>query len=171
MINIADPAFTIVEDDATGPEITALIALHVADARSGTPTQSAYALDIEKLRGPDITLWSLWERQTLLGCAALKDLGAGEGELKSMRTHPDHLRRGVAAALLGHLIPQAKLRGWHRLNLETGTGAGFAPAHALYRRFGFVDCGPYADYFESPHNRFMTLALDMRVDMQGDMRA
>ena len=79
-----------------------------------------------------------------------------------MRTHPNHLRRGVAAALLSHIITQAKARQWHRLNLETGTSPSFAPAHALYRRFGFVDCGPYADYIESPHNHFMMLALDAR---------
>lgn len=162
MINPAGPDFTIVEDDATGPEITALIGLHVAAAHAGTPPLYAFALGIEALRAPDITLWSLWDGAVLLGCAALKDLGAGEGEVKSMRTHPDHLRRGVAARLLDHVIAEAKARRWHRLNLETGTSPSFAPAHALYRRFGFVDCGPYADYIESPHNHFMTLALDAR---------
>lgn len=151
--------FTIVRDDATGPEITALIALHVTAAHAGTPSQYAYALGIEALRAPDITIFTLWEGQALLGCAALKDLGGGEGEVKSMRTDPAHLRRGVAARLLGHLIDQARGRGWHRLNLETGTVPSFDPAYALYRRFGFTDCGPYADYVESPHNRFMTLAL------------
>ena len=164
MIKPAGPDFTIIEDDATGPEISALIELHVAAAHAGTPPLYAFALGIEALRAPDITLWSLWGSLSggaaLLGCAALKDLGAGEGEVKSMRTHPDHLRRGVAAALLSHLIIQAKARRWHRLNLETGTSPSFAPAHALYRRFGFVDCGPYADYIESPHNHFMMLALD-----------
>ncbi len=152
--------FTIVRDDATGPEITALIALHTAAARAGTPSQYAYALGIEALRAPDITLFTLWEGQSLLGCAALKDLGGGEGEVKSMRTDPAHLRRGVAARLLAHLIEEARGRGWHRLNLETGTVSSFDPAHALYRRFGFVGRGPYADYVESDHNCFMTLALD-----------
>lgn len=151
--------FTIVRDDATGPEITALIALHVAAAHAGTPLQHAYALGVEALRSPGITLWSLWEGQALLGCVALKDLGDGMGEVKSMRTDPAHLRRGIAARLLAHLIDEARRRGWHRLNLETGTVPSFDPAHALYRRFGFVDCGPYADYVESEHNCFMTLAL------------
>lgn len=153
-------SFTIIQDDATGPEIAALIALHVTAAHAQTPPEHAYALGLEALRAPEITLWSLWDGAVLLGCAALKDLGEGQGEVKSMRTDPAHLRRGVAGLLLGHLIGQARARGWHRLNLETGTNASFIPAHALYRRFGFVDCGPYADYVESPHNRYMTLALE-----------
>ena len=162
MINPAGPDFTIVEDDATGPEITALIGLHLAAVQADTAAEFRFALGLDALRAPDVTLWSLWDGAALLGCAALKDLGAGEGEVKSMRTHPDHLRRGVAARLLDHVIAEAKARRWHRLNLETGTSPSFAPAHALYRRFGFVDCGPYADYIESPHNHFMTLALDAR---------
>lgn len=149
----------IVEDDLSSDATRALIALHVRAAHANTPSQHAYALGVEALRQPGITLWSLWEADALLGCAALKDLGDGEGEVKSMRTAPGHLRRGVAAALLDHLIDTATRRGWRRLNLETGTDASFDAAHRLYRRFGFVDCAPYADYAPSPHNRFMTRAL------------
>ncbi len=155
-----DRDFRIVQDDATGPEITALVALHVAAAHAGTPTQHAFALGIEALRAPAITLWSLWDGLALAGCAALKDLGEGQGEVKSMRTHPDHLRRGVAKMLLAHIIDQARARGLRRLYLETGTSPSFLPAQALYRRFGFTDCAPYADYVASPHNRFMMLVLD-----------
>lgn len=151
--------FSIRQDDATGPEIKALIALHLAAAQADTAAAFRYALGLEALRAPDVTLWSLWEGSALLGCAALKDLGGDDGEVKSMRTDPAHLRRGVAARLLGHVIAEARARGWHRLNLETGTTASYSPAHALYRRFGFVDCNPYADYVDSPHNRFMTLAI------------
>ncbi|MBY0519582.1 MAG: GNAT family N-acetyltransferase [Sphingomonas sp.] len=155
----APTRFRIIEDDATGPEITALIALHLADLASDSAAEYQFALGLEALRSPGITLWSAWDGAHLAGCAALKDLGDGEGEVKSMRTHPAHLRRGVAGLLLDHLIAQARARGWHRLNLETGTSPAFAPAHALYHRFGFVDCPAFADYTESPHNRFMTLAL------------
>lgn len=168
IVLIAPPAsFTIIQDDVTGPEITALIALHLAAVDDGTAAEYRFALGVEALRGPEITLWSLWEGAALLGCAALKDIGQGQGEVKSMRTHPAHLRRGVAGRLLGHLIVQARARGWHRLNLETGTNASFFPAHGLYRRFGFVDCGPYADYVESPHNQYMTLALESDAVDQG----
>ncbi|WP_374147247.1 GNAT family N-acetyltransferase [Sphingomonas sp. 28-63-12] len=124
-----------------------------------TPAQHAFALGIAALRAPDINLWSLWEGPALLGCVALKSFGDGTGEVKSMRTDPAHLRRGVAARLLDHVIAVARARGWRSLNLETGTDPSFAPAWALYRRFGFVDCPPYGDYAESDHNRYMTLAL------------
>lgn len=155
--------FAIVRDDAIGAEMAALIELHLADVGADTAAEYRFALDLEALRAPDISLWGLWQGPTLIGCAALKDLGNGEGEVKSMRTHPDHLRKGTAARLLSHLIGDATARGWSRLNLETGTSALFVPAHALYHRFGFVDCGPYADYTESPHNRFMTLALPRKA--------
>lgn len=149
----------IVEDDATGPEIRDLIAHHLATVDAGTDAEFRFALGLKALRAADITLWSLWEGQALLGCGALRDLGAGAGEVKSMRTQPGHLRRGVAAALLTHMIAVARARGWHRLLLETGTSAGFGPAHRLYARFGFVDCAAFGDYRESPHNRFMALDL------------
>lgn len=149
----------IVEDDATGREIRDLIAFHLATVDTDTAPEYRFALGLEALRAPDITLWSLWEGAALLGCGALRDLGAGAGEVKSMRTHPDQLRRGVAATLLAHMIAAARARGWHRLLLETGTSAAFGPAHGLYRRFGFVDCAAFADYRESPHNRFMALDL------------
>lgn len=156
-------AWQIVEDDATGPEISALIGLHLAAVAADTAAEYRFALGLEALRASDVTLWSLWEGGALLGCAALKRLADDHGEVKSMRTHPDHLRRGVAAALLGHAIAIARERGWHRLSLETGTSAAFVPAHALYRRFGFEDCQPFADYVASPHNRFMTLALSLEI--------
>lgn len=142
----------------------ALIGLHLGAVQADTAAEFRFALGLEALRMPAVTLWGLWEGRALLGCAALKDLGGAEGELKSMRTHPAHLRRGVAAMLLRHVIAIARARGWRRVKLETGTAASFDAAHALYRRFGFVDCGPYADYPESAHNRYMTLDLaDQRV--------
>lgn len=149
----------IVEDDVTGPEIIALITLHLADVAADTAAEYRFALGLDALRARDMTLWTLWEGQALLGCAALRALGQGEGEVKSMRTDPAHLRRGVAGRLLSHLIDEACARGWSRLLLETGTSAAFAPARALYRRFGFVDCGPFADYRASEHNQFFARPL------------
>lgn len=149
----------ITVDDVSSPEIAELIAYHVRTAHAETPVENAFALGLEALRHPDIMLWTLWEGAVLLGCAALKDLGHGVGELKSMRTAPAHLRRGVAAALLSHIIGAARDRGFARINMETGTSASFAPARALYHRFGFAECGPYGDYPESAHNRYMTLNL------------
>ncbi len=107
-----------------------------------------------------MTFWSAWEGDEILGMGALKRLAARAGEVKSMRTHPKHLRRGVGSALLDHLIAEAGTRGYHTLSLETGSGPAFEPALALYRRRGFVDGEPFGDYVRSDFNRFLHLRLD-----------
>ena len=126
---------------------------------ANSPEQSVHALDVGRLRDPGISFWTLWQGDDLLGCGALKALPGDEGEIKSMRTQPHALRRGVAAALLEHIITEARARGYRRLSLETGTAPAFEPAHRLYERYGFVDCAPFGDYVEDPFSRFMTLAL------------
>src|SRR5438094_129248 len=114
---------------------------------------------VAQLRAPDITMWAAWEDGELLGCAALKELDREHGEIKSMRTSSRHLRKGVATALLRHLLAEAKRRSYRRLSLETGSMAAFAPARELYARFGFKPCGPFADYIEDPNSVFMTRTL------------
>lgn len=150
----------IVVDDGTAPEIAALIALHLRGMHDHSPPESVHALGLAALRAPDVTLWGLWEGQALLGCGALKRIDPAHGEIKSMRTAPDHLGRGVGSEMLAHIIAEARRAGLGRLSLETGTGAAFDAAHRLYQRFGFVDCGPFAGYVEDPFSRFMTLSLD-----------
>lgn len=151
---------TLRVDDLTDPAVVALVRYHRRSALALTPSAgSAHALDVEGLRSDDITLWTAWDGDDLLGCAALKELDAGHGEVKSMRTAPGFLRRGVAAALLERLLDEAADRGYARVSLETGAGEGFAAARALYRRFGFVDCPPFADYPDDPNSTWMTRAL------------
>jgi putative acetyltransferase len=111
------------------------------------------------LRQPDISFWTLREGNELLGCGALKELDAGHGEIKSMRTARAHLRRGVAAKLLTHILDEARRRGYSRLSLETGSAKAFRPAHEMYAGFGFVFCGPFGDYLEDPYSVFMTREL------------
>ena len=119
-----------------------------------------HALDPAALAVPEISFWTAWDGAALLGCGALKALGGEEGEIKSMRTAPFCLRKGVAATLLAHIISVARARGYRRLSLETGTNPAFEPAIALYRRFGFTDCGPFADYpGDDPFSRFMSRTL------------
>jgi putative acetyltransferase len=146
-------------DDLTGAEIAALLTEHLAFMRAHSPPCSVHALDLERLRQPDITFWSAWEGSALLGCVALKELDARHGELKSMRTASPHLRKGVASSLLRHVIATAKERSYARLSLETGSTEPFYPALALYQRFGFTACGPFADYREDPFSRFFTLEV------------
>lgn len=149
-------------DDLRGPEIAALLGEHIQEMRSVSPPESKHALDLEGLRAPEITFWTLWEDGALAGCGALKELDAQHGEIKSMRTAPGFRRRGVAAGLLHHLLGEARRRGYSRLSLETGSMPYFAPARELYRRFGFEPCEPFAGYTPDPNSVFMT--KDLRAE-------
>jgi len=143
-------------DDLSGPEIRELLEEHLATMRSQSPPESVHALPVEGLRKPEITFWTAWDDGELLGCGALKELNSQHGEIKSMRTATRHLRKGVAAALLGHILGEAARRGYRRLSLETGSMDAFEPARQLYVRTGFAFCGPFADYVEDPNSVFMT---------------
>lgn len=149
----------IIEDNLSGAEVAALLGEHLAGMARHSPEESIHALDLPSLRAPDITFWTAWDDNELLGCGALKQLDARHGEIKSMRTSQAHLGRGVASAILTHLIEEAERRRYTRLSLETGSGAAFDPALALYEKFGFVYCEPFADYKDDPFSRFMTLTL------------
>jgi len=152
-------AWRIVEDDLSGAAIRALLERHFAGMLANSPAGSCHFLDFEGLKGPGVTFWSIHAEGDLAGCGALKMLDARHGEVKSMRTADAFLRRGVAARMLAHIMTEAKARGLERLSLETGSGAAFEPAHALYRRHGFVECEPFADYRPDPFSRFMTRPL------------
>jgi len=146
-------------DDLRSPEIAGLLEEHLRSMRSISPPESVHALDLEGLRKPEITFWTVWEAAELLGCGALKELDPRHGEIKSMRTATAHLRKGVAARLMRHILEEAKQRSYRRLSLETGSMAAFAPAHGLYAGFGFRRCSPFAGYVEDPNSVFMTREL------------
>jgi putative acetyltransferase len=146
-------------DDLNGSEIRALLQEHLANMRQISPPESIHALPIEGLRKPEIAFWSAWENGELLGCGALKELDAQQGEIKSMRTSARHRRKGVARAILDYIIGEAERRGYDRLSLETGSMDAFEPARQLYARAGFTFCGPFADYIEDPNSVFMTMEL------------
>lgn len=149
----------IIVDDLSGPEVAALLEEHLRGMAEDTPPESVHALDLDGLKRPEITFWSAWDGPDLMGCGALKDLGGGHGELKSMRTAEGHLRKGVAAGLLAHIVTEARRRGFKRLSLETGSPDSFIPARKLYEKFGFEYCGPFADYEEDPYSVYMTMTL------------
>ena len=147
-------------DDLTGPEIAAFLEEHLQDMRSVSPPESVHALDLDGLRRPEISFWTLWDGDRLVGCGALKQLDPTHGELKSMRVSRGDRDRGIGATLVEHLLTEARRRGYTRLSLETGSMEFFVPARRLYARFGFTECGPFADYREDPNSKFMTLELN-----------
>jgi putative acetyltransferase len=146
-------------DDLANEQTRALLAIHLAGMHANTPAGHVFALDLSGLKTEDMTVWSAWRGEEIAGIAALKALDATHGELKSMRTHPDHLRQGVAGALLAHILGEARRRGMRRVSLETGRGDAFEPALALYRRSGFANGEAFGEYEASEFNQFLHLDL------------
>lgn len=146
-------------DDLSGEPTRALIARHLAGMRASSPPESVHALDIDGLRSPAVTFWSVWSGEEIAGCGALKQLDAERGELKSMRVADAFLGRGVGRALLEHLIGEARARGMQSLWLETGSSPEFTPALRLYESAGFVRCGPFDGYTDDPFSVFMTRSI------------
>jgi putative acetyltransferase len=149
----------IVDGDFSDAWVLDLLRIHLTGSRANTAPGSAHALDIAGLQAPDISFWTIWEGETLLGCGALRRLGAEHGEIKSMHTAQAARRTGVGSAMLRHIIATARARGMARLSLETGSWDYFAPARALYASHGFVECGPFGDYALDPNSVFMTLEI------------
>ena len=156
------PQLMIAVDDLRGPEIAALLQRHLDLMYEITPAGSVYALDLNKLRVPEITFWNARLDGQLVGCVALKEFGATEnrqGEIKSMHTMKELRKQGIARKLVAHLVGEARTRGLKTLWLETGKTEGFLPAQKLYESFGFRPSGPFGAYTLDPHSFYMTLEL------------
>lgn len=145
--------------DFDDERVLALLARHLEGMHASSPPGHVFALDWSGLQKPEISFYALWEGEELLGFGALKELGPRAGEIKSMRTADAHLRRGVAAAILQHIVAEARRRGYVRLSLETGSGPAFEPALELYRKYGFTNGEAFGDYEKSPFNQFLHLDL------------
>jgi putative acetyltransferase len=151
--------FDIRVGDLDDPRIIALLETHLEGARANSPPGSVHALDLNGLRGPALTFWAMWDGAEVVGMGALKALDPEHGEIKSMHTLKALRGRGAATQMLGHILAEARMRGYRRLNLETGSTDYFHPAHALYRRHGFIDCPPFADYVADSFSLCMTREL------------
>lgn len=146
-------------DNLEGPEIQQLLRDHLNDMHTTSPIESCHALDLDGLKKPEITFWSVWKDGTLLGCGALKALDSEHAEVKSMRTTPAARKQGIASKMLLHILNHAKAEGFSRISLETGPQDFFLPARQLYTKHGFQLCGPFGDYKLDPYSVFMTKDL------------
>lgn len=147
------------KDDLRGEAIALFLRAHLDHMKAVTPPGSVHALDLAGLRVPEITFWSVWEGEELVGCGALKELDPRNGEVKSMRTAEAHQRKGIGTRMLEHIEAEAMRRGYDSLKLETGAMPEFSAGRALYERHGFVRCGPFGDYTDDPNSVFFTKAL------------
>lgn len=146
-------------DDLSRPQVLELLNEHLSNMHELSPADQVFALDVSKLKAPEITFWTVWEDDVLLGCGALKELDPKHGEIKSMRTPKALRRRGAGRTVLAHIIEVATNRGYEVLSLETGYAQEFLPAHRLYESFGFKYCGPFGDYVENGNSTFMSIQL------------
>lgn len=146
-------------DDLTDPRTQDLLRIHLAGMHANSPPGHVFALDLSGLQRTDVTVWSAWNDEAICGIGALRQLDTTLGEVKSMRTHPDHLRKGVGRLLLDQIIKTAVARGMRRLSLETGRGPAFEAAVTLYRNSGFVEGEAFGDYVQSDFNRFFHMQL------------
>lgn len=146
-------------DDLSRGAVRGLLAEHLADMRAASPPQSVHALDLTGLTDPAVTVWTLWDDGSVLGCAALKELSPVEGEIKSMRTSAQARGRGIATRLLMHLLEDARRRSYRRLFAETGSQEFFAPARRLYVRNGFSACPPFGAYTSDVNSTYFSLTL------------
>jgi putative acetyltransferase len=151
--------FYVERDDLSDGQIVKLLELHLADMLLHSPPESVHALDPAALAAPEISFWRARSGDRLAGCGALKELSSTHAELKSMKTDPEFARQGVASNILQAMLAEAERRGYQRVSLETGSMAVFEPARRLYEKFGFAECGPFADYQLDPHSTFMTKYL------------
>jgi putative acetyltransferase len=146
-------------DDLSGPEVKKILTEHLEDMFAASPPECVFALDLDGLKKPNITFWTVWEDKQLLGCGALKTLDETHAEIKSMRTTSAARNKGVASTLLHHILEAAKKKGLNKISLETGSQDFFAPARKLYAKHDFIECGPFADYKLDPYSVFMTRSL------------
>ena len=151
--------YRIVKDDLSGPEVADLLRLHLDEMHQWSPACKVHALPLERLREPDVAFWSAWDGERLAAVGALKDLGAGRGELKSMRAAPEYRGRGAGEALLLHLLSEARERGYTWLGLETGVPEPFVPARRLYEKHGFAECAAFGDYVSDDFSLCMSRDL------------
>ena len=153
------PSYSIRPDDLTSPEVLALLQFHLDEMHRWSPACKVHAMPAERLRAPDVAFFSAWDGDTLAAVGALKDLGDGRGELKSMRAAPAYRGKGAGRATLDHLIAQARNGGMTWLGLETGRPAEFAPAQALYAANGFTECPAFGDYVSDEFSLCMSREL------------
>jgi putative acetyltransferase len=146
-------------DDPTSAAVGPLLLEHLADMYATSPPESVHALDADALNHPSVVFFTAKDDGVVLGCGALKELSAREAEIKSMRTTPAARGRGVASVLLDRILAEARARDYATVSLETGSQDFFAPARALYAKFGFTECGPFGDYQADPLSVYMTLVL------------
>lgn len=141
-----------IENNFENISVNKLLIKHFKELRSVSPKGSTHVLDIEGLKISSIKFWSIWDKEHLIGCGALKFLSKNHGEFKSIRVSDKFRNKGFGKIIIKHLISEAKKLKIDKLSIETGAGKFFAPARKLFINFGFKPCKPFAHYKDDPNS-------------------
>ena len=148
-----------IEGNFENPDVNDLLNKHFVELRSVSPPGSTHVLNIEGLKDKTIKFWSLWEKNKIIGCGALKFLEKDHGEFKSIRVADDFRKKGMGTKIINHLIIESKKLNIIRVSVETGAGDFFLPARKLFKKFKFIECQPFAHYKVDPNSCYYTLEL------------
>ena len=149
-----------IEGNFDNIEVNELLTKHFIELRAASPKGSAHVLDIPGLKDDSIKFWSLWEKESLLGCGALKFLDKVHGEFKSIRVHDNFRNKGNGIKVINHLIEEAKKLNIKRLSIETGAGDFFIPARKLFNKCNFEPCEPFAHYKEDKNLIYLSKLIN-----------
>ncbi len=145
-----------IEGNFENPDVNQLLLKHFVELKAASPEGSAHVLDIQGLKERSIRFWSLWEKEKLIGCGALKFLKKDHGEFKSIRIHDEFRNKGFGIKIINHLIDEAKKLGIKRISIETGAGKFFEPARRLFKKCNFIPCKPFAHYKDDENSIYLT---------------
>jgi putative acetyltransferase len=148
-----------IEGNFDNPKVKEMLIKHFVELRLASPESSTHVLDIAGLKDPTIKFWSLWKKDELMGCGALKFLDKGHGEFKSIRVEDNFRKKGNGVYVIKHLIDEAKQLNINKLSLETGAGKFFLPARKLFINCGFKVCEPFSHYKNDNNSIYMRLLI------------
>ena len=151
--------WAIAGESPLGADLGLLMQRHTEAMHADTPPESIYMMDAGALAAPGVRFFVMREDGRAIGMAAFKRLGGDHAEIKSMHVLHEVRGRGLARAMLDHLVTAARADGITRLSLETGPQASFAAARGLYEKAGFGYCGPFEGYGDDPNSAFMTKVI------------
>ncbi len=151
--------FTIAPEVPTAADVLALLDRHLEEMHRCSPACKVHALPATRLAEPNVTFFTARAGGELAAIGALREIDAGRGEIKSMRAADAWRGKGAGKAMLGHLLAEARARGYGWVGLETGRHPVFEPAQRLYAGHGFRECPPFGDYVSDDFSLCMALDL------------
>ena len=83
-----------IENNFDELKVNELLKKHFIELRSVSPAGSTHVLDIDGLKDNTIKFWSIWDKEDLIGCGAIKILSQNHGEFKSIRVHDKFREKG-----------------------------------------------------------------------------